>query len=226
MFDPMSAAAKTRVTEESVLAGGGSSFAIESSHPSRPMHYPRLDKAMRLAAKLHSGQEREGESPLPYLTHPVEVLVYLRHLGDETDEDLLCAAVLHDVVEESNSKITDLAKEVGEQAAALVRELTRREPREEERRGLDKDALWRLRATMLLDEIRAMSPEAQKIKLADRLANVRDGKRTKAGAKWERYAWQSEEILKIVPKERSPGLWSAIREELDGGPDSLTQVDD
>ncbi len=178
------------------------------------MNYPRLDKALRLAARLHAGQEREGNAPLPYLTHPVEVLILLRHVGGETDEDLLCAAALHDVVEESDANLGAIAREVGDRAAALVEELTRREPTAEERKGLGKEEVWRLRAGMLLDEIRKMSPEAQRVKLADRLANVREAKRTKAGPKWERYAWQTEEILKIVPRERCEGLWEAIREEL------------
>lgn len=184
------------------------------------MHYPRLDKAIQLAAKLHAGQEREGDAPLPYVTHPIEVLVYLRYLGGEKDENLLCAAALHDVVEESDAKISDLAKEVGERAAGLVKELTRREPTAEERKGLDKDAVWALRSRMLLDEIRELSPEAQRVKLADRLANLREGKRTKAGPKWDRYAGQTEEILRLVPRERNPGLWDAIRQELDKGPGS------
>lgn len=181
------------------------------------MQYPRLDRAIQLAAKLHTGQEREGESPLPYVTHPIEALLLLRVLGPETDEDLLCAAVLHDVVEESHADLQELSAVVGERATDLVRELTRREPTAEERQGLDKNALWNLRANMLLDEIRAMSPEAQKIKLADRLANVREGKRTKSGKKWDRYVGQTEEILRIVPKERSPGLWEAIKAEIRKG---------
>lgn len=180
------------------------------------MQYSRLDRALLLAAKLHAGQEREGAAPLPYITHPIEVLVALRYVGGETDEDLLCAAVLHDVVEESDADLEEIAKEVGERAAALVKELTRREPSAEEREGLDKDAIWKLRANMLLDEIRTMSPEAQRVKLADRLANVREAKRTKAGPKWSRYAWQTEEILKIVPRERCPGLWDAVRAEVKG----------
>ena len=181
------------------------------------MHYLLLDNALRLAAELHRGQEREGEAPLPYLTHPVEVLAVLRYVGGVTDEDLLSAAALHDVVEESNADLKEIAKAVGDRAANLVRELTRREPTAEERKGLDKDAVWKLRADLLLDEIRAMSPEAQQVKLADRLANVRDAKRTKAGPKWDRYAWQTGEILKIVPRDRNPGLWDGIRNEIAEG---------
>jgi len=175
-----------------------------------------LDKALQLAARLHAGQEREGDAPLPYLTHPVEVLLGLRYVGGETHEDLLCAAVLHDVLEESDADRREIAKAAGERVAELVEELTRHEPTAEERKGLDKDTIWSLRANRLLDEIRAMSADAQKVKLADRLANLREAKRTKAGPKWDRYAWQTEEILKIVPRERNEGLWDAIRRELDG----------
>lgn len=141
----------------------------------------------------------------------------LRYVGGETDEDLLCAAALHDVVEESGANPEEIARETNDRTAALVKELTRHEPTDAERKDLSKDDVWRLRANLLLDEIRAMSPDAQKVKLADRLANVREAKRTKAGPKWDRYAWQTEEILKIVPRERNPGLWDAIRTELDEG---------
>ena len=139
----------------------------------------------------------------------------LRHLGGEKDEDLLCAALLHDVVEESDADLGEIARATSGRTAALVEELTRREPSKEERSGLDKEAVWNLRSGMLLDEIRGMSPDAQKVKLADRLSNLREGKRTKSGPKWTRYAEQTEEILRIVPRQRNPGLWDAIREELD-----------
>jgi len=178
------------------------------------MRYPLLDKAILLAAQLHQGQEREGDAPLPYITHPVEVLLALRNEGGETDEDLLCAAALHDVIEESGADFSELRSVVGDRATRLVRELTRREPTKEETKGMSKDEIWKLRANMLLDEIREMSPEAQRVKLADRLANVREARRTKVGPKWDRYAWQTGEILKIVPRERCPGLWDAIRGEL------------
>jgi hypothetical protein len=187
-------------------------LAVRGRQPS--MRYPRLDKAIGLAAQLHQGQEREGDAPLPYVTHPMEVLMALRYEGGETDEDLLCAAALHDVIEESGASLDELRSVVGERAAGLVKELTRQEPSKEETQGMSKDEIWKLRANMLLDEIREMSPEAQRVKLADRVANLREAKRTKAGPKWERYAWQTEEILNIVPRERCPGLWDAIKREL------------
>ena len=127
--------------------------------------------------------------------------------------------MLHDVVEESNASFDTLTEAVGERAAGLVRELTRNEPSPEKRKGLDKEAIWKLRAEMLLDDVRAMGADAQKIKLADRLANLREAKRTKAGPKWDRYVWQTHEILKIVPRERNEGLWDAIVMETRSGTD-------
>jgi (p)ppGpp synthase/HD superfamily hydrolase len=71
-----------------------------------------------------------------------------------------------------------------------------------------------MRAAMLLEEIRQMSPEAQAIKLADRLANVRDAKRTKSSRKLARYLRQSALILELVPESVNRPLWRAIRAEL------------
>jgi len=178
------------------------------------MTYSRLQAAIELAVRLHRDQERDGTNPLPYCTHPIEVLSHLRNVGEVTDEDLLCVAALHDVLEETDIDSAEIAKSFSERVATLVKELTRKEPTPEETKGLDKSAVWKLRAEMLLEEIRHMSPDAQQVKLADRLSNVREAKRTKSGPKLERYFWQTEEILKIVPKSVNPGLWKAIKAEL------------
>jgi (p)ppGpp synthase/HD superfamily hydrolase len=62
-----------------------------------------------------------------------------------------------------------------------------------------------------------MSPAAQTVKLADRLSNVREGKRTKRNGKLERYLAQTRRILEIVSRDVNPGLWDAIQAELPAG---------
>lgn len=178
------------------------------------MTYRRLAKAIRLAVRWHDGEDREGHHPLPYVTHPMEVLLNLRYVGGETDEDLLCAAALHDVVEETDVKVSEIADEVGERVGALVKELTRGEPPASETQGKSKDEIWQIRAELLLEEISKMSPAAQRVKLADRLSNLEDAYRTKQGYKLERYIWQTRRITEIVPREVCPGLWDAIVDKL------------
>jgi (p)ppGpp synthase/HD superfamily hydrolase len=176
--------------------------------------YPKVQKAIRWAAKRHEGQERDGEYALPYITHPIEVLVNLRYVGGVTDEDLLCGAILHDTIEESGVDPDDIEEKFGRRVRDLVVELTRREPTAEEIEGMSSEEIWQLRADMLLEEIGRMSPAAQRVKLADRLSNLREGIRTKWGEKLVRYLGHSALILETIPREVNPPLWDAIRELL------------
>lgn len=177
----------------------------------------RLQTAVKMAADLHYGHWRDGDAPLPYVSHPVEVLALVRHTGGVTDEDILCAAVLHDVLEETSATADEISNACGDKVAQLVVELTRREPTSEEAAGLSKDDVWALRAQWLLDEIRDMGPEATTVKLADRVSNVRGAHLTKRGKKLARYLDQSERILEIVDRKVNPGLWDALDRELAGG---------
>ena len=173
-----------------------------------------LQDAIHLACQAHLGDWREGEAPLPYVTHPVEVMMNLRFVGGVTDVDLLVAAVLHDTVECGQLKLDQIESKFGSRVRALVAEVTREEPTAEAVKGLTKDQIWELRAEMLLQEIKKMSPDAQRIKLADRLANVRDAKRTKSPRKLRRYLSQTEKILDAIPRKTNKPLWDAIGEEL------------
>jgi len=173
-----------------------------------------LQRAIELAVQFHSGQMREGDQPLPYITHPLEVLLNLRFVGRVTDEEMLCAAVLHDTVEAAIIDLDTIQREFGTRVRDLVQELTREEPKPSALVGLRKKEIWRLRAEMLIDEIAKMSSDAQQIKLADRLANLRDAYRTKSGSKLERYKWQTQRILEVVPRASNKKLWDAIRGEL------------
>lgn len=208
MFEPISAAANVLTIKGSLPTPAGRT-AVELGVP-----YPRLHAAILFAAERHAAADLDGDDPLPYLLHPLEVLSALRHIGGVRDEDQLVAAVLHDTIEENAATGPEIAQRFGARAARIVRMLTREEPTGERIRGMDKDAIWLLRAEMLLTEIAAMPAEALPIKLADRLSNVREANRTKQGKKLERYRWQTREILRIVPREINPPLWDAIAAEL------------
>lgn len=178
------------------------------------MRYPKVQAALEFAAAKHSGTDRAGDDPLPYIVHPVEVLSFARRIGGVTDEDLLAAAALHDTVEDTDTTREEIAERFGESVAAYVQALTRYEPTEEERRGKTKDEIWEMRSDLLLAEIAEMPREVQPLKLADRLSNVRESKRTKTKSKLDRYLGQTRRILQIVPRDVNPALWDAIQKEV------------
>jgi guanosine-3',5'-bis(diphosphate) 3'-pyrophosphohydrolase len=178
------------------------------------VEYPAVARAMLFALVAHEGQDRDGEHPLPYATHPFEVLMNLRTIGGVTDEAHLVAAVLHDVVEESAVSFAEIEQKFGSVACSLVRELTRSFPSSDELQGLTKEEAWALKSSKLLAEIAAMSPEAKRIKLADRLANLQEARRVRGAKKLNRYLEQTRKILEIIPLAVSPALWRAVDSEV------------
>lgn len=170
-----------------------------------------LHRAVKYALKKHRGLDRDGDHPLPYITHPIDVANKLRYLARETDETVLAAAVLHDVVEESDATLDDVQQRFGAQVRDLVKELTRREPTPEETKGMTADEIWQLRSDLLLDDIRRMSHPAKKIKLADRLSNLEAALVTRPPDRLARYVQQTYLILEAIPRDTCPELWDSIR---------------
>lgn len=177
--------------------------------------FPRLHRALKLAVKAHKKQDRDGKAPLPYVSHPIDVLNRLRYDGGETDEDVLCAAVLHDVLEESQVSPSVIEDKCGRRVLELVKEVTRREPPAPMTEELTDEEIWHLRTRLLLQEISAMSAEAKKIKLADRASNMASALVSKEAKDLYRYARQSEWILEKIDREICPKLWVAIRTAVD-----------
>jgi len=179
------------------------------------MDMPRLAHALALLPSMHEGQETDGSPGLPYVIHPAELVSLLRWTGSVTDEEVLVAAALHDVLEHGCGALEQIRGEFGERVADLVQELTREEPTAAEIEGLPKEAIWRLRSEMLLREIEDMSPSAKLIKLADRISNLQMAGHAKKGRKLTRYLDQTEEILRIIPRRTNRQLWDHLRDQLD-----------
>ena len=82
---------------------------------------PKIEKAYIFAEKLHSGQYRvSGE---PYIIHPVAVAEIVYSLGLDTDS--ICAALLHDTVEDCSVSLEAIRKEFGPTIEMLVDGLTK-----------------------------------------------------------------------------------------------------
>ena len=172
---------------------------------------PSLHRALKFAVKAHKKQDRDGDNPLPYVTHPIEVLNLVRYEAGVVDPDVLCAAVLHDVVEETDHDLDEIEDRFGSRVADLVRQLTREEP-DEETRKLPEEELWRIRNAMMMSEIDRMTDEAKLIKLADRYANLENAFKTKSGARLDRYVGQSAQILEHIDRSVCVVLWDWINQ--------------
>ena len=141
-----------------------------------------LDKAIMLAVKAHSGAERKGTN-LPYIVHPIESCAIASSITD--DKEILAAAVLHDVVEDSNYTKEDLLKEFSERVTNLVCSDT-----EDKMRDTSAEKSWKIRKQATLDFLDKSTKEEQIICLADKLSNMRAIYRdyNRLGDKlWERF---------------------------------------
>lgn len=110
----------------------------------------------------HTGQDRKY-SEVPYITHPLRVMSLVRTVSD--DENMLMAAVLHDVVEDTLATEELVRREFGDRVGDLVAWLTDVSAPEDGNRKIRKDI--DLKHT-------AESPaDAQTIKLADLIDNTK-----------------------------------------------------
>ena len=80
-----------------------------------------VEKAYNYAAEKHKDQFRKSGEP--YFTHPIHVAHIIADL--ELDPQSICAALLHDVVEDTDATYDDIAKEFGETIAMLVDGVTK-----------------------------------------------------------------------------------------------------
>ncbi|MCR5431067.1 MAG: HD domain-containing protein [Lachnospiraceae bacterium] len=126
------------------------------------------EKAVAFASKAHSGVVRKGKT-IPYLLHPLEASVIVSSVSE--DPELLAAAVLHDVVEDTPATLDDISEEFGHRVAEIVDVLTDRfSPLNV---GLSPAESWRLRKQDSLARIAAASREIKIVVLGDKLSNMR-----------------------------------------------------
>ena len=153
---------------------------VRATHPKADIRL--IERAYDTAAYWHRDQKRLSGDP--YITHPLAVSTILAELGMNTDT--ICAALLHDTVEDTPYTLTELRGEFGEDIAALVDGVTK----------LDKVKYGEsAEAETVRKMVVAMSRDIRVlvIKLADRLHNMR----TLRYLKREKQERKSREVLEI-----------------------------
>src|SRR5215475_13598926 len=97
-----------------------------------------VGKAVEFALRHHGDQRRPTGAP--YLEHLLEALEFLVRGAGVTDPDVLCAAVLHDVVEDTPCTMDDVRLRFGDRVAGLVGWVTKPEPEDGADRKAAKEA--------------------------------------------------------------------------------------
>jgi (p)ppGpp synthase/HD superfamily hydrolase len=131
-----------------------------------------LLKALHFAADKHRDQRRKDAGASPYINHPIEVAEVLARVGGVTDIVTLQGAILHDTIEDTNTTPQELEELFGPEVRKVVEEVTD-----------DKNLSKLDRKRLQIEHAAHISGRAKLIKLADKIANVRDVTE-KPPAKW------------------------------------------
>jgi GTP diphosphokinase / guanosine-3',5'-bis(diphosphate) 3'-diphosphatase len=122
-----------------------------------------LLKALSFAAHKHRDQRRKDIPASPYINHPLAVVDILVNEGGVTNIELLCAAALHDTIEDTATTADELREHFGPVVTALVCHVTD-----------DKSLAKQVRKQHQVDHAPHLPAAAKTIKLADKISNVRD----------------------------------------------------
>ncbi|MCB2226408.1 MAG: bifunctional (p)ppGpp synthetase/guanosine-3',5'-bis(diphosphate) 3'-pyrophosphohydrolase [Desulfarculaceae bacterium] len=136
--------------------------AVREYHPGADVS--AIQKAYVVSAQVHKGQVRRSGDP--YLSHPLAVAALLAEM--HTDVASICAALLHDAVEDTETTIEDIAKLLGPEVAALVDGVTKITLLSATTKTAQQAENMRKMILAMANDIRVLL-----IKLADRLHNMR-----------------------------------------------------
>ena len=148
-----------------------------------------MERALQFAADAHKGVCRKG-TKIPYIIHPVEVATIVAGLTD--DAGTIAAAALHDVVEDTECTIQDIAAEFGNDVAILVAHES-----EDKMRHIPAEESWRIRKERFLESLQDAPGEAKMICLGDKLSNMKQTvitHREKGSAMWQAFHQKDEKV--------------------------------
>ena len=120
-------------------------------------------RALVFAAHKHREQRRKGVDASPYINHPIAVANLLVNEGRVQDTALVCAALLHDTIEDTKTTVAELEADFGTEITRIVQELTD-----------DKSLPPETRKRLQVEHAPSLSRGAKLVKLADKTCNLRD----------------------------------------------------
>src|SRR5215212_9505404 len=119
-----------------------------------------LLQAVDFAAVKHRSQRRKGDAADPYINHPIAVARMLAEVANVQDLATLQAAVLHDILEDTETTYAELVEQFGAEVAQLVQEVT-------DDKALPKET----RKALQVSDAAGKSDKAALVKTADKICN-------------------------------------------------------
>ena len=120
-------------------------------------------EAYEFGARAHEGQTRKSGEP--YITHPVAVAQELA--GMHLDWEAICAAILHDVVEDTEASLEEITEKFGEEVALIVDGVSKLDQIQFRSRAEAQAESFRKMMLAMIEDIRVIL-----VKLSDRLHNM------------------------------------------------------
>ena len=169
------------------------------------------EEALKFATEAHGDQQRKFTEE-PYIEHPKRVAEIVRSVRHT--REMICAAYLHDVVEDTPVEIEEIRSRFGERVAQLVEELT------DEYMKVNYPHLnRRARKKKEVERQALMSPEAKTIKLADVIDNTPDIVQNDPGFA-RKYLYEMEALTRVLI-EGDKDLFDRARREVAAGKRAL-----
>jgi len=134
---------------------------LESYLPSEQVS--RVLEAYEFGAAAHKGQTRKSGEP--YITHPVAVAQELAEM--HLDSEAICAAILHDVVEDTEASLEEIQEKFGEEVALIVDGVSKLDQIQFRSRAEAQAESFRKMMLAMIEDIRVIL-----VKLSDRLHNM------------------------------------------------------
>jgi (p)ppGpp synthase/HD superfamily hydrolase len=170
------------------------------------MTWPSVSKAIDLAKQAHAGQTRRG-SESPYIVHPLLVALILLDIAEQKTAAIICAGVLHDVLEDSATPQDDIEEDFGSQVLDMVLSLTHPEQKEGE------SAFSRNKR--MFENMQWSGRDVHIVKSADRLDNLITAHQAMSDERLNEYIKESREMLLPLTLASNTALYHALNSAID-----------
>ena len=170
-----------------------------------------VSEAIAFAVKVHDGMRRK-KSEVPYILHPLEAAVIVSTMT--SNQEVIAAAVLHDVVEDTAVTIEEIEEKFGKRVRELVESET-----ENKREELPAFETWRIRKEESLEVLKNTNDiSVLMVWIGDKLANIRSIYREwkiEGNSIWEKFnqkdvnehKWYYFSIVKLTERLSATSAW-------------------